>query len=209
MALKDKIAFGISLPHRSPDPIDMADVQQVATAGRGARLSRSVGHREHARPRQLLRPGRDPDLCGGGDDKDPGRLLGRRVADPQPADGRASMGAASIMSATGARSSGSASAASTITGSSRCRSRAGSAASARRWRSSRRCGPRTRSPIDGRFYHLEGRDDVRRSRCRSRTRRSGWGSATRTRCAAPRVSPTAGWGRAARASPISPPRCRS
>ncbi len=31
MALKDKIAFGISLPHRSPDAIDMADVKQVAT----------------------------------------------------------------------------------------------------------------------------------------------------------------------------------
>ena len=38
MALKDKIAFGMSLPHRSPDPIDMAAVRQVATAGRGARL---------------------------------------------------------------------------------------------------------------------------------------------------------------------------
>jgi probable F420-dependent oxidoreductase len=31
MALKDKIAFGMSLPHRSPDPIDMAAVRQVAT----------------------------------------------------------------------------------------------------------------------------------------------------------------------------------
>jgi probable F420-dependent oxidoreductase len=30
MALKDKIAFGISLPHRSPDAIDMADVKRVA-----------------------------------------------------------------------------------------------------------------------------------------------------------------------------------
>src|SRR5215204_4440756 len=31
MALKDKIAFGMSLPHRSPDPLDMAAVRQVAT----------------------------------------------------------------------------------------------------------------------------------------------------------------------------------
>ena len=31
MALKDKIAFGMSLPHRSPDLIDMAAVKQVAT----------------------------------------------------------------------------------------------------------------------------------------------------------------------------------
>ena len=31
MALKDKIPFGISLPHRSPDRIDMEDVKQVAT----------------------------------------------------------------------------------------------------------------------------------------------------------------------------------
>src|SRR5712692_4750686 len=30
MALKDRIAFGMSLPHRSPDPIDMAAVRQVA-----------------------------------------------------------------------------------------------------------------------------------------------------------------------------------
>lgn len=30
MALKDKIAFGMSLPHRSPDPIDINSVQQVA-----------------------------------------------------------------------------------------------------------------------------------------------------------------------------------
>ena len=36
MALKDKIAFGISLPHRSPDRIDMEDVKQVA---RGPRRS--------------------------------------------------------------------------------------------------------------------------------------------------------------------------
>src|SRR5690348_6163667 len=31
MALKDKIASGMSLPHRSPEPIDMAVVRQVAT----------------------------------------------------------------------------------------------------------------------------------------------------------------------------------
>ena len=30
MALKDQIPFGVSLPHRSPDPIDMATVQAVA-----------------------------------------------------------------------------------------------------------------------------------------------------------------------------------
>jgi len=30
MALKDTIALGMSLPHRSPDPIDMRDVRQVA-----------------------------------------------------------------------------------------------------------------------------------------------------------------------------------
>jgi probable F420-dependent oxidoreductase len=30
MALKDRIAFGIALPHRSPDPIDMLAVRQVA-----------------------------------------------------------------------------------------------------------------------------------------------------------------------------------
>src|ERR1051326_8295860 len=31
MALKDRIAFGMALPHRSPEPIDMEDVRQVAT----------------------------------------------------------------------------------------------------------------------------------------------------------------------------------
>jgi probable F420-dependent oxidoreductase len=30
MALKDRIPFGISLPHRSPDPVDMLAVRQVA-----------------------------------------------------------------------------------------------------------------------------------------------------------------------------------
>ena len=30
MALKDIISFGIALPHRSPDPIDVAAVRQVA-----------------------------------------------------------------------------------------------------------------------------------------------------------------------------------
>ena len=30
MALKDKIALGMSLPHCSPDPIDMGAVKQVA-----------------------------------------------------------------------------------------------------------------------------------------------------------------------------------
>ena len=33
MALKDKIPFGMSLPHRSPDRIDMEDVKQVAQRG--------------------------------------------------------------------------------------------------------------------------------------------------------------------------------
>src|SRR5882724_7925576 len=31
MALKDRIAFGMALPHRSPEPIDIAAVRQVAT----------------------------------------------------------------------------------------------------------------------------------------------------------------------------------
>src|SRR5580692_12957278 len=30
MALKDKIALGVALPHRSPDPIDTATVREVA-----------------------------------------------------------------------------------------------------------------------------------------------------------------------------------
>jgi len=30
MALKDKITFGMSLPHRSPDAIDMSVVRRVA-----------------------------------------------------------------------------------------------------------------------------------------------------------------------------------
>src|SRR6266567_2471533 len=40
----------------------------------------------------------------------------------------------------------------------------------------------------------------RRSRCKSRTRRSGWGSATPTRSAVPPRSPMAGWVRAGRRS---------
>ena len=30
MALKDKIALGVALPHRSPEPIDMETVRRVA-----------------------------------------------------------------------------------------------------------------------------------------------------------------------------------
>src|SRR6516162_2326937 len=30
MALKDTTAFGVALPHRSPEPVDMAAVRQVA-----------------------------------------------------------------------------------------------------------------------------------------------------------------------------------
>src|SRR5438094_8154698 len=30
MALKDKIALGMSLPHRSPEPIDMGELRRVA-----------------------------------------------------------------------------------------------------------------------------------------------------------------------------------
>ena len=30
MALKDKIALGVALPHRSPEPIDMDTVRRVA-----------------------------------------------------------------------------------------------------------------------------------------------------------------------------------
>jgi probable F420-dependent oxidoreductase len=36
MALKDKIAFGMSLPHRSPEAIDMAVLRQVATQAEAA-----------------------------------------------------------------------------------------------------------------------------------------------------------------------------
>src|ERR1700694_5430972 len=31
MALTDRISFGMALPHRAPDPIDVAAVRQVAT----------------------------------------------------------------------------------------------------------------------------------------------------------------------------------
>src|ERR1700694_1704412 len=31
MALKDRISFGMALPHRAPEPIDVAAVRQVAT----------------------------------------------------------------------------------------------------------------------------------------------------------------------------------
>ena len=186
----------------------MADVRQVRNAGRGARVSRSVGDREHARPRQLLRPGRDPDLRGGGDDEDPGRLLGRRAADPQPADGRASMGLPRLCQRRARDPRGRHRPRAPLPAVRGAGTRAASAASARRWRSSRRCGPRRKSPTTAASITSRTRR-CGRSRCRSRTRRSGWGSATRTRCAAPPRSPTAGWARAARASPISPPRCRS
>ena len=43
MALKDKIALGISLPHRSPEPIDVDAVRQRRAARRGARVSAICG----------------------------------------------------------------------------------------------------------------------------------------------------------------------
>src|SRR5256885_2186412 len=43
MALKDGIAFGMSLPHRSPDPIDMLAVRQVPGERRGRRFREGVG----------------------------------------------------------------------------------------------------------------------------------------------------------------------
>ena len=43
MALKDRIPFGMSLPHRSPDAIDMAAVTHGRAARRGARVSAICG----------------------------------------------------------------------------------------------------------------------------------------------------------------------
>jgi len=46
MALKDKISVGMSLPHRSFDPIDMTAVERVAKAP-DALGSATSGHGEH------------------------------------------------------------------------------------------------------------------------------------------------------------------
>ena len=54
MALKDAISLGMSLPHRSLDRIDEPVVRQVASAGRGARVQRSLGHEQHPRPGRLF-----------------------------------------------------------------------------------------------------------------------------------------------------------
>ena len=82
--LEDKIALGVrTAPRSSPSG---------ATARRGARLSRPVGDREHARSRLLFRPGGGADLCRRDYDQDPPRRVGGRAADPSPRACRAPMG---------------------------------------------------------------------------------------------------------------------
>ena len=56
MALKDKIPFGISLPHRSPDPNRDVDGARGCKRAERARVPRPVGDREQARSRHLLDP---------------------------------------------------------------------------------------------------------------------------------------------------------
>src|ERR1051325_7807311 len=138
MALKDKIGFGMSLPHRSPEAIDMAAVRTVATR------AEALGFTDLWVTENTL----DHVFCF-----DPVVVLTYAAAVTSKIRLGCSVvvlqihspllrrtnGPASIMSATAAPSSASASAASTITGSSRCRRKAGSAASAKSLMSSGRC----------------------------------------------------------------------
>ena len=57
MALKDRIPVGVSLPHRSPDPIDMASVYVPPEIGE--RLMDEIA-RKHI-PEVWLNPGADGD----------------------------------------------------------------------------------------------------------------------------------------------------
>ena len=96
MALKDRIAFGMSLPHRSPDPIDVARGAGGSTARRGVGVQRSVVTENTLDHVTCFDPVVDPDLRGRGHQPHPARRIGGRAGGAQPADGGASVGDAGL-----------------------------------------------------------------------------------------------------------------
>ena len=133
MALKDKIALGMALPHRSPEPVDMAAVRRVA------QRAEALGFDDLWVTENTL----DHVFCF-----DPVVVLTYAAAVTTTIRLGASVVVMAVHSplmiahqwacldlpATAARSSASGSAASTIIASSRCPRRAGSRVSARSWR---------------------------------------------------------------------------
>ena len=103
----------------APAPVARSDRYVGGTPGRRARgrtrVPRPVGYREHARPRLLLRPDRDPDLRGRRHHVDPARRGRRRAAHPPPRTWSRTRSPRSTTPATAARSSGWAWAATTTT----------------------------------------------------------------------------------------------
>jgi hypothetical protein len=133
MALKDKIPLGVALPHRSPEPVDIAAVRHVA------QRAEALGFRDLWVTENTL----DHVFCF-----DPVVVLTYAAAVTKRIRLGCSVvvmavhsplmirinGPASTTRATAARSSGSGSAASTTIASSRSPKTAGSPASARNWR---------------------------------------------------------------------------
>ena len=201
MALKDKIPFGMVLPHRSPDPVDMQVVHRVA------QRAEALGFRDLWVTENTL----DHVFCF-----DPMVILTYAAAvtttirvgvsvvvlpvhNPMHvahqvatldyvSHGRAILGVGLGREAHYTEFQYPESA---VCGD-----------SAKAWSSSKRCGPSQRSTIRVRSSSWKAAPWLP-SQCRSRIRRSGWAARTPMPCAAPRPSPTAGWAPAARARPIS------
>src|SRR5271165_136144 len=100
MALKDRIAFGMSLPHRSPDAIDVQAVRAVA------KRAEALGFRDLWVTENTLDHVTCLDpvvvLTYAGDQPHSARCVGGGVGDPQPVAWRTN-GRRSTTSATGAR----------------------------------------------------------------------------------------------------------
>ena len=198
MALKDKIALGVALPHRSPEPIDMAVVRRVA------QRAETLGFRDLWVTENTL----DHVFCF-----DPVVVLTYAAA----VTTTIRLGASVVVlpmhnpihvahqwATPGLRQR--------RPGDPRRGARPGSslravpdpdggpgAALPRRGRADQGAVDRAAGRLfAASIYRLEAAR-WRQSRCRNRIRRSGWASGTRMRCAAPRRSPTAGWARAGRA----------
>ncbi len=207
MALKDKIAFGMSLPHRSPDPIDMAAVRQVATRAEALGFPRSVGHREHARPCDLLRPVVVLTYAAAVTSK---IRLGASVVVLQI---HSPLMVAHQWACLDYVSSGRAILGVGIGREHHYRQfEVSQEGRVSRFREEvemiKALWTEEKVTYHGRFYQLEDETMAPKPVQKPHADLDG-GRPSRTRSAAPPGSPTAGWARAARASPISPPRCRS
>ena len=89
MALNDSIRFGMSLPHRSVDPIPAAVVRDVAQRAEALGFARPLGDEQHHRRGRLFRLVDAARLRRCSDHDDPARRLDAGAADVSPGSRRA------------------------------------------------------------------------------------------------------------------------